>query len=167
MRSFPSYQCQRNFPGPYYAACMGRHVGFESLERDHLMMLDFSPMARSFAAQPFWLSWSSGGKTRRHVPDFFVRQADGRGVVVDVRPDGRIKSVDAEAFTATAERARRWGGAIAAWVSLIQCGGQCALAGRVSACSVSAGAVSRPAGGGVCPASSNAQSRLQRSVTHG
>lgn len=76
---------------------------FESwLERDHLMMLDFSPVVRSFAAQPFWLSWSASGKTRRHVPDFFVRQADGRGVVVDVRPDKRIKPIDAEAFAATA-----------------------------------------------------------------
>ena len=35
VRSFPSYKGQRNFPGLYFAACMGRHVGFESwLERD-------------------------------------------------------------------------------------------------------------------------------------
>jgi len=104
VRRFPSYQGQRNFPGLYFAACMNRHVGFESwLERDNLMMLDFSPMVRSFAAQPFWLSWSSGGKTRRHVPDFFVRMVDGRGVVVDVRADERIKPADAEAFAATAD----------------------------------------------------------------
>lgn len=103
MRGFPSYQGQRNFPGLYFAACIDRHVEFESwLERDHLMMLDFSLAVRSFAAQPFWLSWSSSGKGRRHVPDFFVRQADGRGVVVDVRPDDRIKPIDAEAFAATA-----------------------------------------------------------------
>jgi len=30
VRSFPSYKGQRNFPGLYFAACMGRHVGFES-----------------------------------------------------------------------------------------------------------------------------------------
>ena len=103
VRNFASYQGQRNFPGLYFAACMGRHVGFESwLERDHLMMLDFSPGVRSFAAQPFWLLWSSGGRARRHAPDFFVRLTDGRGVVVDVRADERIVPEDAEAFEATA-----------------------------------------------------------------
>ena len=80
VRRFPSYKGQRNFPGLYFAACMGRHVGFESwLERDQLMMLDFSLRVRSFAAQPFWLLWESGGRARRHAPDFFVRLADGGG----------------------------------------------------------------------------------------
>jgi hypothetical protein len=66
------------------------------------MMLDFSPRVRSFAAQPFWLLWESGGKTRRHAPDFFARSADGGGVVVDVRADDRIAPEDAEAFEVTA-----------------------------------------------------------------
>jgi hypothetical protein len=82
---------------------MGRHIGFESwLERDRLMMLDFSPRVRAFSAQPFWLLWSCGGKRRRHAPDFFVRLAGGGGMVVDVRPDDRIAPRDAEAFEATA-----------------------------------------------------------------
>ena len=103
VRSFPSYKGQRNFPGLYFAACVGRHVGFESwLERDQLMMLDFSPQVRSFSAQPFWLLGESGGKARRHAPDFFVRLADGGGEVVDVRADDRIAPEDAEAFEATA-----------------------------------------------------------------
>lgn len=103
VRCFPSYRGQRNFPGLYFAACMGRHVGFESwLERDQLMMLDFSLRVRSFCAQPFWLLWSLGGGVRRHAPDFFVRLVDGRGVVVDVRADDRIAPADAEAFEATA-----------------------------------------------------------------
>ena len=55
VRNFPSYQGQRNFPGLYFAACMGRHVGFESwLERDQFLMLDFSPTVSSFSCQPFW-----------------------------------------------------------------------------------------------------------------
>ena len=104
MRDFPSYKGQRNFPGLYLAACTGRHVGFESwLERDHMMLLDFSLRVRAFAAQPFWLLWSSGGRVRRHAPDIFVRLADGGGgVVVDVRADDKIKPEDAEAFEATA-----------------------------------------------------------------
>lgn len=103
VRRFPSYKGQRNYPGSYFAACMGRHVGFESwLERDQLMMLDFSRQVGSFSAQPFWLLWESGGKVRRHAPDFFVRLADGSGVVVDVRADDRIAPEDAEAFEVTA-----------------------------------------------------------------
>jgi hypothetical protein len=103
VREFPSYRGQRSFPGWYFAACMGRHVGFESwLERDQLMMLDFSPQVRAFAAQPFWLLWPSSGRTRRHAPDFFARLEDGTGVVVDVRADDRIEPEDADAFAATA-----------------------------------------------------------------
>jgi hypothetical protein len=45
------------------------------------MMLDFSPLVRSFAAQPFLLLWSSGGRVRRRATDFFVRLTDGSGVV--------------------------------------------------------------------------------------
>src|ERR1022692_2103915 len=55
VRDFPSYQGQRSFPGLYFAACMGRHVGFESwAERDNMMLLDFSRKVRAFSAQPFW-----------------------------------------------------------------------------------------------------------------
>jgi len=44
---------------------------------------------------------------RRHLPDYFARTADGVGVVIDVRPDERVRTRDAEAFDATA-RACRW-----------------------------------------------------------
>ncbi|MFJ1709889.1 TnsA-like heteromeric transposase endonuclease subunit [Kitasatospora sp. NPDC088346] len=47
-----------------------------------------------------------GQRQRRHAPDYFVRLADGRGRVVDVRADDRIERADAEAFAAT-ERACR------------------------------------------------------------
>jgi hypothetical protein len=104
VRDFPSYQGQRSFPGLYFAACMGRHVGFGSwVERDNMMLLDFSRKVRAFSAQPFWLSWPAGGKVRRHAPDLFVRLADGGGMVVDVRPDDRIEPEDAGAFEAAAE----------------------------------------------------------------
>jgi len=103
VRGFPSYTGQRNFPGLYFAACTGRHVGLESwAERDNMMLLDFSPLVRAFSAQPFWLLWPAGGKVRRHVPDLFARLADGGGLVIDVRPDDRIEPEDAEALGATA-----------------------------------------------------------------
>ncbi|MGW0497828.1 TnsA-like heteromeric transposase endonuclease subunit [Streptomyces sp. NPDC003007] len=78
--------------------------GYESwLERDHLMLLDFDPLVMGMSSQPFRLPWTGpNGKRVRHTPDFFVRRADGTGLVVDVRPDERIEPDDAAKFTVTA-----------------------------------------------------------------
>lgn len=92
----------RHFPGWYWAATTGQHVGFESwLERDHLVLMDFDPAVVGIASQPFWLHWHDGSRERRHAPDFFVRRADGSAVVVDVRADDWIAPRDAEAFEVT------------------------------------------------------------------
>ena len=102
MRAFFSRKGQRHFPGWYYAVTTGRHVGFESwLERDHAMLLDFDPQVVGLASQPFWLHWTVEAERRRHAPDYFVRKADGTGVVLDVRADDRIEPRDAQAFEAT------------------------------------------------------------------
>lgn len=69
------------------------------------MLLDFDAAVIGFAAQPFWLLFhGEDGTPRTHAPDFFARRADGTAVVVDCRPDDRIRPRDAEAFAAT-ERA--------------------------------------------------------------
>jgi hypothetical protein len=35
-----------------------------------------------------WLHWvSETGQARCHAPEFFVRRADGTGMLIDVRPD--------------------------------------------------------------------------------
>lgn len=105
MRSFPSFKGQRNYPGLYWSAKSGRHVGFESwLERDTAVLLDFDPMVRSFVSQPFWLYWREGGRERRHAPDWFARLEGGVAVVIDCRPPGRIGAADRRAFEVT-ERA--------------------------------------------------------------
>ncbi len=59
--------------------------------------MDFDPRVVGIASQPFWLHWYDGKRKRRHAPDYFVRHADGSGVV-DVRADERIAPKDAEAF---------------------------------------------------------------------
>jgi hypothetical protein len=102
-RRFPQYKGQRHFPGLWWTATMGCHVGFESwLERDHLMLLDFDPAVVAVASQPFWLFWRTAqGKVRSHAPDYFARLAGGGAVVVDCRPADRIKPRDAAAFAAT------------------------------------------------------------------
>jgi hypothetical protein len=94
---------QQHFPGWWWLATTGRHVGYESwLERAHLMLLDFDPAVTGVGSQPFWLHWKGSCGNRRHAPDFFARLADGTGVVIDVRADDRIEPEDAEAFEVTA-----------------------------------------------------------------
>jgi len=103
VREFGWSRSQRHWPGWWWSATTGRHVGYESwLERDHAMLLDFDTAVAGFGSQPFWLSWPGDTRRRRHAPDFFARLVDGTGVVIDVRADDRIEPADAEAFAATA-----------------------------------------------------------------
>src|SRR6266849_4914533 len=56
-----------HFPGWWWAATTGRHVGYESwLERDHVRALDFDPEITGIASQPFWLYWT-GERGRRRL----------------------------------------------------------------------------------------------------
>ncbi len=97
----------KSFAGWYFSATTGEHIGYESwLERDRLILLDADPQVTGIASQPFWLHWHDGERRRRHAPDYFVRLADGRARVVDVRADDRVDDAAAEAFAAT-ERACR------------------------------------------------------------
>jgi len=97
-----AFKGQRNFAGSWWFATMQAHVAFESwLERDHLMLLDFAPAVVAVAAQPFTAVLPTAAGPRKHTPDYFVRMADGTGVVIDVRPDDRVAK-DAEVFDAAA-----------------------------------------------------------------
>ncbi|MFQ6852993.1 TnsA-like heteromeric transposase endonuclease subunit [Streptomyces sp. 35M1] len=103
VRSFRWAKGGESFAGWYYAATTGTHVGYESwLERDRLILLDADPSVVGMASQPFWLHWHDGTRKRRHAPDYFVRLADGRGRVVDVRAGDRIAEAAAESFEVTA-----------------------------------------------------------------
>ena len=64
-------------------------------------MLDFDPFITDIPSQPFRIQPASLSQ-RSHVPDFFVRCADGSGVVVDVRPEARTHEADQGVFDATA-----------------------------------------------------------------
>lgn len=97
-----AFKGQRNFAGSWWFATTQSHVAYESwLERDHLMLLDFAPEVVAVAAQPFTIVLPASSGPRKHTPDFFVRMADGTGVVLDVRPDERAAK-DADVFDATA-----------------------------------------------------------------
>ena len=111
VRGFASFRGQRNWPGWWWFSRTGTHVGYESwVERDTLMALDADPGVEAVASQPMWLHWADeSGRARRHAPDFFVRRADGTGVLVDVRPDERISAADGAVFAATAAMAGQAG----------------------------------------------------------
>jgi len=110
VRSFPSLKGQSSFPGLWWAATTGCHVGYESwVERSVLMLMDFDPQVIGLSSQPFWLCWHDGRRRRRHPPDFFARLADGSGVVVDVRPDDLVDAKATEVFAVTAEACRQVG----------------------------------------------------------
>jgi hypothetical protein len=105
VREFSWHKDSEGFAGWYYSATGRDHVGYESwLERDRLILLDRDPLVTAIASQPFWLHWHDGERERRHAPDFFVRLADGRGRVVDVRAEDDMDEETREAFAAT-ERA--------------------------------------------------------------
>ena len=62
------------------------------------------------ASQPMWLHRvSESGKARRYAPDFFVRRADGTGMLIDVRPDDRISAADSAVFAGPAVMAGQAG----------------------------------------------------------
>lgn len=103
VRTPAAFKGQRNFAGLWWCASTGRHVGFESwCERDHLMCLDFDPGVVGMSSQPFRITLPESLPQRTHVPDYFVRRANGSAVVVDVRPDSRVTPSDQEVFDATA-----------------------------------------------------------------
>lgn len=102
IRAPAAFKGQRNFAGLWWCSTNQRHIGFESwCERDNLMSLDFDPDVTGIASQPFRITWTTPLPQHSHVPDFFVRHVDGTAIVIDVRPDERVKPVDEEIFQAT------------------------------------------------------------------
>ncbi|MFJ8307704.1 MULTISPECIES: TnsA-like heteromeric transposase endonuclease subunit [unclassified Streptomyces] len=122
VREFPSYRGQRNYPGLYWSATVGAHVGYESwLERDHAMALDFDPQVSALASQPLWLFWEDErGRTVSHAPDYFVRRDDGSVLLVDSRPEDRRPARDMAKFKATERACDEVGWRYALWGELDQ-----------------------------------------------
>jgi hypothetical protein len=99
VRTSVSYQGQRNWPGLWWAASTGSHVGYQSwLERDHVMLLDFDPDVMAFAPHPFWIYFDDAG--HRHGSGFLRppprRRRDRDGLPLrstsQPSPDCRLRS---------------------------------------------------------------------------
>lgn len=82
VRSCPTYQGQRNYPGLLWCVTSRTLVDYESLlERERLWLADFDPGVRWIASQPFWLSGRDNSTLRRHVPGFLLQTTTGYAVV--------------------------------------------------------------------------------------
>ena len=108
VREFFAWPGKRNYEGLWWSCTTGSMIPFESLlERQALTALDHDSVVVAISAQPFALLWprSTSGPTF-HVPDFFIRRADGSGCVVDVRPTARIDARAEEQFSSVPSRGR-------------------------------------------------------------
>lgn len=111
-----------SFAGWYFCTTTDEHIGYESwLERDRLILLDADPQVTGVASQPFWLHWHDGQRRRRHAPDYFVRLADGRGRVIDVRAADRVDDAASERSRPPGGPAGRLAGSSPGSVSRIRC----------------------------------------------
>ena len=104
IRPAVAFKGQRNLAGLWWCVTNQRHVGFESwCERDQLMRLDFDSSVVGVSSQPFRITLPASLPQSSHVPDYFVRHADGTALVLDIRPDSRVKPADQAVFDATAQ----------------------------------------------------------------
>lgn len=100
VRSFVSWPGKRNFEGRLWLSSTSQHVPFESFwERAFLATLDRTRDAVAVSSQPMWIHWRC--PKRSHAPDYFVRRADGSGLLVDVKPAERVKPDDQAKFGLT------------------------------------------------------------------
>lgn len=104
IRTFPTYRQRRAHQGHYWFSRSESHVKFESrFEMTALMALDFAGHAVAVSSNPFWLLWPKGVESKRHAPDFFVRERDGLALVVDVKPKDRMTERDRSQHARTRE----------------------------------------------------------------
>jgi len=105
------YRGQEHWPGLYWYATTRAFVPYESrLELSRLLLFDFDPNVGALSAQPFRLHFLRGAVKCSHVPDFFLRLADGRERVIDVKPSHRLHDPKVRApFDATREASRLTG----------------------------------------------------------
>jgi hypothetical protein len=94
-RTFRWYFGQRHYSGAWWSATVRDHVIYESrLELSRLLLADFDPLVRGIVAQPFMVTATVRGESRRHILDYLWDTVDGP-VVVDVVRAERSLTPDA------------------------------------------------------------------------
>lgn len=111
-RAFRWHQGQRHFPGFYWCATTGTHVGYESLlERDRLILADFDRGVVNIKSQPFLLEMRDEVGRIRHIPDYLLVRTNAPPCIVNVKtPDAAAtdKAQRLFACVAVCAAARRW-----------------------------------------------------------
>ncbi|RXZ36082.1 hypothetical protein D9O50_05860 [Oxalobacteraceae bacterium CAVE-383] len=73
--------------GKFPSKKIGRMIHWESqLERDTVLLLEFSPGVIRYREQPFKIHIVLDGKTSRYTPDFEVIRANGEIEIIEVKP---------------------------------------------------------------------------------
>lgn len=76
----------RRFRGYFPSKKLGRMVAWESLvERDVILLLEFSPGVLSYREQPVLVQYHDGPDIRAYYPDFEVVFIDGQSIHVEVK----------------------------------------------------------------------------------
>lgn len=121
VRSFLAWPGKRNYEGSWWSNTVRAHVAFESLlEREFLMTADHDRDVLGIVSQPFALLWPKGTEgARGHVPDYFVRLADGSARVVDVRHPKHLASAERQ-FEMTREVCGQIGWAYEVFTGLME-----------------------------------------------
>jgi hypothetical protein len=108
VRAIPSYRGQAHTPGRYWAATSKVLLEYESfLECQWLTLLDFDPSVMALATQILELHGRDGDGSWRHVPDIWVRRADGSVHVVDVKNPRHLDRQDVRRQAARTQAACR------------------------------------------------------------
>lgn len=85
------------FRGKFPSLKMGRMVHWESLlERDAIMLFEFSPGIASFREQPFSTHYFFEGRMRRYTPDFELTLQCGRVQLIEVKPWSKLQNLDTQ-----------------------------------------------------------------------
>ena len=79
---FPSYKC-------------GRMIAWESLlERDAILLLEFSQGVVSYGDQPAVIDYSDGEQMRKYYPDFEAMLECGEAVHMEIKPAAELEPAD-------------------------------------------------------------------------
>lgn len=83
------------FRGRFPSRKSGRTVAFESLiERDALLLFEFSRGVVSYREQPYSIYYTFEGKSRKYTPDFELTLTSGALLLVEVKPEEKALAPD-------------------------------------------------------------------------
>jgi TnsA endonuclease N terminal len=82
----------RRFRGKFPSLKLKRMVHWESFhERDTILHLEYHPLVVNYQEQPsVEIYYDEHGEARRYVPDFLVVFADGRELLIEVKPKKKL-----------------------------------------------------------------------------